>query len=149
MEHKIKGNQGWQQITSSNQFIVWGGFAFECICAKHIYAIKKKLGISGVYTEQSSWRYCGNKKTKGAQIDLLIDRKDGCINLCEIKFSNSEFAITKNYAAILEYKKQAFATQAKTKKNIFVTMIKTFGIVNNDYKTQSVDAALTSDELFR
>ena len=74
----------------------WCGLAFERTCLWHIEQIKKKLGISGVLTEEYAWRCQPDEKsgTPGAQIDLLIDRADGIIDLCEMKYSDAEFAIT-------------------------------------------------------
>lgn len=146
---QIKGTNAWQQVSASNAFQNWCGYAFEGICIKHIIAIKRKLGIGGVYTEQSSWRLQGSKNRKGAQIDLLIDRKDGCINLCEMKFSKNEFEINKSYAASLEEKKKVLSSNTKTRKAIFTTMITTFGVVNNQYKVQQVDSEIVLADLFK
>src|SRR3546814_12059906 len=85
----------------------------------------------------------------GAQIDLLIDRSDQCINVCEIKFSEQLFTIDKSYAEALQRKLLAFRTATKTRKTTFLTMITTYGIKENDHKTQSVDSQLTMDDLFR
>lgn len=144
-----KGTDAWQQLSASNTFQSWCGYAFEGICIKHINAIKRKLGISGVYTEQSSWRLQGNNNRKGTQIDLLIDRKDGCINLCEMKFSINQFEINKSYATSLEEKKQVLSSNTKTRKAIFTTMITTFGVVNNQYKVQQIDTEIVLDDLFK
>lgn len=78
----------WQRISSGASWKAWSGYAFESLCMKHINAVKRGLGIEGVYTEVSVWRYAGSMDDQGAQIDLLIDRQDRCINLCEIKFVN-------------------------------------------------------------
>src|SRR3546814_13293180 len=101
---------------------------------KHVLAIKSSLGIENVHSETSVWRSKPRNEEKGAQIDLLIDRQDRCINVCEIKFSTGTFEITKKYAAELENKLQAFRNQTRTRKTLFITMITTYGKKNkNDY----------------
>ena len=97
------------------------------VCLHHIPQIKKALGISGIQTSVASW-YNGT-----AQIDLLIDRKDQVINLCEIKFSIKPFTITKSYAGILRNKIGTFQSVTKTNKALFLTMITTHGVVQNQY----------------
>ncbi|MEO8149774.1 MAG: ATP-binding protein, partial [Bacteroidia bacterium] len=148
MEKQIKGNDGWQQIISSSAFQAWNGYAYEGVCIKHIHALKRKLGISGVYTEQSSWRLRGSKINNGTQIDLLIDRRDRCINLCEIKFSTDVFEINKSYANVLDLKKRTFKSYTKTNKTVFTTLVTTFGVKPNQYKIQQVDSEVTLDDLF-
>ena len=59
-------------------------------------------------------------------MDLVIDRADNCINLCEIKFCEEQFEITKDYAKDLERKKSVFQEITGTKKSI--TIITPFGL---------------------
>lgn len=92
------------------------------------------MGISGVYTQEASWLYKGDEHQTGAQIDLLIDRADNSINICEIKFYSTPFLITKNYREQLRQKAAIFEQQTKPRKNIFVTLISTFGCINNACK---------------
>lgn len=129
--NKFPSKSAWTNITSSNAYKIWTGFAFETICLKHTQQIKVALGIENVATNQSQWFF--KSKLKGAQIDLIIDRADNCINICELKFYDDEFEITKNYAAALENKIQLFAKEMKTKKSLFLTFISTYGIKNNSY----------------
>lgn len=93
--------------------------------------IKKALNIATMYTEQSVWRHVSGKDQPGAQIYLLLDRKDHCMNLCEMKYSIEEFTINKKYAEELAQKKSVFIARTKTKKTIFLTMIITYGVVRN------------------
>jgi hypothetical protein len=88
------------------------------------------------------------QKEKGAQIDLLIDRKDRCINVCEMKFYTGEFSIDKSYAGELEQKLEVFARKTKAKKTLFLTMITAYGIKNNEYSDRLVQNTLTMDVLF-
>jgi hypothetical protein len=109
--------------------------------------LKKVLGISVVYTEESAWRYVPKSGT-GAQIDLLIDRRDFVIHICEMKYSESLFAIDKKYAGELENKMDIFRRHTKTKKSLFITMVTTFGIKNNEYASRLVQNSITMDALF-
>ncbi|MGJ7030974.1 AAA family ATPase [Niabella hirudinis] len=120
----------------------WSGYAFEQVCLAHIKEIKQALGISGVQTTASSW--IGN----GAQIDLVIDRKDQVINLCEMKFSVNDFKITKKYAGELRNKIAAFRETTNTRKALFITMITTYGLASNEYAGALVQNSLSMDVLF-
>ena len=86
--------------------------------------------------------------TDGAQIDLLIDRKDATINICEVKFSETEFTIDREYSKKLRQKIEVFKNVTKTRKNIFITMITTFGIAENTYSSDIVSNSLTIECLF-
>ena len=90
----------------------WSGYAFEQVCLVHLPMIKKALGINGMHTQASAWY--GSFNNDKAQIDLLIDRKDGVINICEIKFSNNEFLITKKYAQEIRKKIGVFVNNTNT-----------------------------------
>jgi uncharacterized protein len=146
--NKSKDKGTWHKLSESASWKGWSGLAFESICLKHFKQIKKAIGIEDVYTEISSWRYHPKKGEQGTQIDLLFDRKDGCINLCEIKFSISELSIDKSYAAILNQKINVFREVTKTNKVIFLTMITAHGLKKNDYYTELVQKEITMKALF-
>ncbi|MDO6435660.1 ATP-binding protein [Flavitalea sp. BT771] len=138
------GEGSWLSRIDSPAWRAWSGYAFENICFLHIGNLKKALGISGVYTEISSW----SNAAKGVQIDLLIDRRDQVICLCEIKFSKDPYSITKAYRAELEKKLSAFRTVTATRKSVFLTMITPFGLENNTYSLGFVQNSITMEELF-
>lgn len=146
-KNRSSGNGIWQSFSSGQSWKSWSGVAFERVCLKHISQIKGELGIQGIYTEESAWRF-SPKKDKGAQIDLLLDRKDFVINLCEMKYSESEFVIDKGYSGELENKRDVLKNQTKTKKSIFLTFITTFGIKNNEYAKRLIQNSITMDALF-
>jgi hypothetical protein len=123
----------------------WSGYAFEQACLSHIPQIKKALGISGVQTTSSSW--ISRAHPKGAQIDLVIDRRDQVVNICEMKFSINDFTIDKKYAEELRNKISVFKEETATKKAIFLTMITSFGLTANSYSSL-VQNSLTMDILF-
>ncbi len=114
---------------------------------KHVWQIKRALGIVGVYSEESPWRYNGSGN--GIQIDLLIDRRDRCINICEMKFSENIFEINKLYASELDNKIKTFRSVTKTNKTVFITMITAFGVKDNKYKTNLVANTVEMEKLFR
>lgn len=132
----------WLNAHESPVYNSWSGYAFEMVALQHISQIKQGLGIEGVQTSVSSWF------DENAQIDLVIDRKDQVINLCEVKFSITNFSITKKYAENLRNKIGSFQNATKTKKAIFLTMITTHGIAENKY-TYLAQNSLTMDDLFR
>ena len=117
----------WVNAIESPTFRSWSGYAFEMVCLHHIKQIKNALGISGVQTSVSTWH------TPEAQIDLLIDRKDHVINICEMKFSINPFSINKTYAENLRNKLGVFREQSQTNKALFLTMITTYGVEPNKY----------------
>lgn len=132
------GKGYWMSRLNSPKRKSWEGYAFENLCMKHIPQIKITLGIAAVETAEGPWRFTGDRKPgmKGAQIDLLIDRKDDVINLCEMKFCNDKYIITGKYAAELRNKMEVFNQQTSNRKSIFITMITTFGTKENMYSKE-------------
>lgn len=139
----------WIKMNSDPRWKTWSGYAFESLCFKHILQIKKALGITSVLTTESQWSYKPkNNSEDGVQIDLIIDRKDDCINLCEIKFSQGEFVIDKKYAKELQTKIDVFRQQTKTRKTIFLTFITPYGLQQNQYSTELVQREITLEDFF-
>ncbi|MBO0934187.1 AAA family ATPase [Fibrella aquatilis] len=146
---RANGPGTWLSKSMGQSWTSWAGLAFEQIGQKHMPQLKQALGIANVYTEHSAWRYTPkNAGETGVQIDLLIDRQDHVINLCELKFSTNEFVITKAYAETLERKRRVFQQQTHTRKTIFLTLITTFGVKPNPYATSLIQSQLTMDALF-
>lgn len=136
----------WINNLDSPEYRQWSGVAFEKICFNHVPQICKALSIGGIQTVETSWRD-NNAKPK-TQIDLLIDRKDQVINLCEIKFSEGAFSIDKTYAERLRNRIQIFKSHTKTTKAVFMTMITTYPMAENAYSKELVVNKLTMDDLF-
>ena len=126
----------------------WSGYAFENVCLAHIGQIRKALGISGIFTTISSFFAKPSNGMPGAQIDLIIDRSDQSINICEIKYSISDYEVTKSDVASLETKKRVFQYHTKTKKHLFTTLITTFGVVENANRLNHIDQVVVLEELF-
>ena len=125
----------------------WRGYAFEQVCLLHIPQIKNKLGISGVSTNYSTWRNTDTENNQTTQIDLVIDRNDNVINLCEMKYSNKEYEITKSYSDTLRIRYATFAEVTKTRKTVHTTMITTFGVKRNMYWGH-IQSEVVMDDLF-
>lgn len=143
-----KGNKGWEQLSNQSTYTAWSGYAFENICMQHIEQIKAALGISGIFSNTSSWKFKGNDELPGTQIDMLIDRADQVINLCEAKFTKDNFAITNNYSAQLKLKKSIFRQITQTKKAIFTTLITTYPAIQNKYYLEEIQNEISMEKLF-
>jgi uncharacterized protein len=126
----------------------WCGYAFENICISHLDKIINALGVAAIYTETAGYIQKGNDQNEGVQIDLLIDRADRVINICEIKFYDAPFTITKEYAAKLRMAIAKFRTATKTRKSLFLTMITTYGLEKNIYSNELAQNEVTLDDLF-
>lgn len=138
------GAGSWLSRIDSPAWRAWSGYAYESICLQHIGAIKKALGVSGVYTEESSWI----DKDRSVQIDLLIDRRDHVINLCEVKFTQQPFVLTKPYKEELEKKMFTFKEETQSRKSVFPTLITTFGLKDGVHSLGFIQNVVTMDDLF-
>lgn len=145
---KIKGLGSWAKFSQKPSWISWSEYAFESICMKHIKQLKIALGIEGVHTEQYMWRYNPKQGEVGAQIDLIIDRQDRCVNLCEMKFSINEFEITKSYANELQTKMNVFSQKSKSRKTLLLTMVTTNGVKNISNYVGLIQNEVKMDDLF-
>ncbi|MBR2289003.1 MAG: AAA family ATPase [Clostridia bacterium] len=148
----IKGQNGldehfWTHSTGAPTRYVWAGLMFEMVCKDHIPQIKHRIGISGVLTEESTWSVRGNENEDGAQVDLVIDRKDHVIDLCEIKYSEREYAIDKDYDVKLRSRRESFREHTKTKKTVQIIFISTYGLKQNKY-SGLVSGQVVLDDLF-
>ena len=143
-----EGEDIWQMLSQTQGWKSWSGYAFENVCLKHLPQIKKALGITGMYSVSASFMKKGNTEEVGTQIDLIIDRNDHVINLFEIKFYNTEFSITKSYAKNLRTKISIFQETTKTKKQIFLTLISTFGLHHNKHSLGLITSDLDMEVLF-
>jgi len=147
--NRSSGSDIWMKKQRTPAWRAWSGYAFESLCLKHMPQIKRTLGIEGVETEESSWCHrAKGENEKGAQIDLLIDRRDHCINLCEMKFSEGEFVIDKRYAGELRNKRDVFQRTTGTRKTIFLTMVTAFGVKENAYSRDLVANTIEIESLF-
>ncbi|MBQ3968587.1 MAG: ATP-binding protein [Lachnospiraceae bacterium] len=149
LETKTTDEHLWTNIINTPRVNTWAGLAYERVVLQHTNEIKRKLGISGIHTEIQSWYAIPDKDLNlpGVQIDLLIVRNDRVINLCEIKYSLSEFTITKKDDADIKTKVDVFMRTTKTRHAIFPTLITTVGLVDNTYST-NIQSVITLEDLF-
>ena len=137
----------WSVSIDSATHRAWSGLAFERLCMAHTQQIKAGLGISGVLSNIYSWRKEADENGEGAQIDLLIDRNDQVVNICEMKYSLSEFSIDAEYERNLRNKKSAFIETTNTRKAVHITMVTTYGIRKNSH-SGIVQSEITLEDLF-
>jgi predicted AAA+ superfamily ATPase len=139
----------WESLQSSAAWYSWAGYAFEALCYKHIAQISTALRISPTAIPYS-WRYVPAKGSieQGAEIDLLFDRDDDSMTICEIKYTNQPFAIDKAYAEILKRKIEVFKKITKTRKQVFLVMISASGIKETMYSEEILSGVVTLDDLF-
>ncbi|MDO4512107.1 MAG: ATP-binding protein [Bacteroidales bacterium] len=142
----------WSKISGKGKTHTWGGYAFEQVCLHHIAQIKKALSIGGVVGNICSWSckpFVDKNGTswKGGQVDLLIDRADDVINVCEIKHVASEYVIDANYEHHLRERAALFRTVTKTKKALHHTFITTYGVARNKH-SGIVQSEVKMDDLF-
>ena len=135
----------WSSLIDNTTRKAWAGYSFELLCQTHISQIKRALSIGGVISFISGWR--SREMENGAQIDLLIDRNDHIINLCEMKFATKEYTITKSYDENLRNKRGAFIEESHTKKSVHITMITTYGVKHNEYRG-NIQNEILLDDLF-
>lgn len=145
-----KDDMFWLHSIDSPSRRAWSGYAFEKLCLNHIPQIKESLGIRGVLSNVCSWYQKGDpaKGSKGAQIDLLIERRDQTINLCEAKYSSGPYTITKKYFEEMSERKEIFRVSSKTKYAILLTMITAGGLVDNEYSSM-IPNHISLDDLFK
>jgi AAA+ ATPase superfamily predicted ATPase len=136
------------QMSNTPKFKSWAGFAFESLCIKHIQPIKQALGISGIYATHSSYYAKATGEDAGFQIDMLIDRNDNAINICEMKFYATEYELTKKEAEKLRIRRELFRTKTNTRKYLINTLITTFGIKTNEYSVGTLDKVLQMEAMF-
>ncbi len=146
--HRSSASGAWLRKRASPAWRAWSGLAFEAVCLHHVESIKRALGIAGVETVEGTWEQRAAGDRDGAQVDLVIDRADRSANLCEMKFSESEFVIDKDYARQLERKRDAYRAAFGDRKATFLTLITTYGVRVNDHAQRLGIRSLTVAALF-
>lgn len=148
-DHYGKDEHYWSNTIDNPARRAWAGLTFEQLCKDHIRQIKHRLGISGVLTDESVWYTKGDEELgiDGAQIDLVLERRDRIINLCEMKYSINEFVIDKGYDIVLRNKLETFRRMTGTRQSLQITMITTYGVKKNKY-SNFVQSQVTLDDLF-
>jgi uncharacterized protein len=146
------GTRHWQAMSQTTGYAAWAGYAFESICLKHARELESALGIENLVTAVGSWRFVPSRRTPhrtGAQVDLLFERRDGVINLCEMKFSAEPFVVTKAYARELRDKVALFEAHTKTKKRVILTLVAPFGLKKSAWSEGLVEQVVDANALLR
>ena len=140
----------WKNQINTPKLNAWSGISFEKVCLEHIPQLKKALGISGVQTDINTW-HCQADPERGiygSQIDLLIVRKDQIINVCEMKYADTEYLVDAAFDREQKRKMSDFRNKTKTKYALHSTLVTTYGVANNAYAGE-LQAVITSDDLFQ
>ena len=142
----------WTNMLNSGKKNAWSGYAFEQVCLHHVNQIKAKLGISGIASSIYAWSQKAytdkdGSEWDGGQIDLIIDRADGVMNLCEMKYSSEEFKIDKNYEKTIRDRISLFKHTENTSKTLRCTFVTTYGVKPNEYRG-IVDDEVALEDLF-
>jgi AAA+ ATPase superfamily predicted ATPase len=135
----------WSKLADNSRHRAWSGFAFERVCLAHVPQIKKALGISGILSDVASWHSQAGSAV-GAQVDLLIDRNDNVIDLCEIKYTSGELVVDKSMDEALRRKADVFKSETNAKKAVHTVLITTYGVKRNSYRN-SFQAEVSMDDL--
>jgi len=141
-------SQFWTTTLSSPSRTVWCGHAFERLCLQHLPQLCRALGIGAVHVEAYGWSFRGDDTfPDGVQIDLVLERADNVINICEMKYAANVFAIDKSYADILDRKVATFTGITRTRKAVHLTFVTSNGLLRNGYSNR-VQSEVTLDDLF-
>lgn len=145
-ENKRRSETFWSSMQNSSVFSNWSGYSFEMLCLHHITQLKRALKIEGLQSLPCSWSV--NTENGGAQIDLILDRADNVLNLCEMKFTKKPFVIDNDYAKNLDEKMDLFREQTHTKKTLMWTLVSAEGLKPNPYIGR-IQNLVTLDDLFK
>ncbi len=143
----------WSHHFLSPQVGVWAGLTFELVCLTHLQQIKRALGIAGMETQVSTWRCAASRNaasgqpSKGAQIDLVVERADKIIHLCEIKFAAGKFTISKEYATRLQERLELFREATHTRCALVQTFITPEGLAEGGHRA-IVHSQVIGEDLF-
>lgn len=138
-----KDSLRWTHLSSTPQVSSWQGFSFELLCLLHLDEIKKALGIDRILNDASAWR--SRQPEQNTQIDLVIERADHNINLCEMKFSSGMYAIDKDYEQKLRERMSIFLAETMTRCSTRITMVTTYGVLQNKHSGIVNDEVLLDD----
>jgi len=159
MNDNSKDEHYWSHHFTDRSVESWQGFTFEQVCLQHLEQIKKALGINGMATEASAWRYVApksisvedeetEKRNRGAQIDLVIKRADRITHLCEMKFSQIPYSIATSYYDKLLERKSLFMNQTGTQHGVVMTFVTPYGLANSK-NSSLIHSVITAKDLMK
>lgn len=142
--YKGMNDNAWSNMSDGKRN-AWSGYAFEQVCLLHVNQIKKALGIAGIASDVCAWS--GTVDDKSAQIDLVIDRDDKVMNLCEMKYSAGRYEVTKDYSEWLNERREIFRKDTGTNKTLHLTLVSPYGVVYGK-NTSILQNVITMEDLF-
>jgi len=148
----IQENRGgdenfWSRQTGSPLYYNWCGLAFERLCLLHLPQVKEALGILGTVSRVCSWYQTSTPERKGVQIDLIVDRDDGVIDLCEMKYTKEPYEMTSEEEQKIQYRRSSLITATGTEKAVHLVLISANGVKENAYSDE-FQSIITADALF-
>ena len=149
----VEGERGvnpefWMNNVLSPKVNAWRGYAFEDLCLRHIDRVKYALQIGGIISTQSAWSVAGDDDKEGAQMDLLIQRKDNVVNMCEMKFYSEDFTVSRDYHKKLVHRMNLLVERLPRKTAIQPVLLTTYGLTYNEYSSDFMHT-VTLDDLFK
>ena len=145
------GRTSWKSLQNTPRLQSWLGYTFENVCIMHEEKIKQVMELTDSVVTSSSWSFrpsVRSQKEQGVQFDLLWKRKDGVIQIFEIKYSESPFKLEKNYAKVLSNKIEIFKEKTKFKGQVFLTLVSPFGLAQGLWNDDIVDTVVDLNEIW-
>ena len=137
----------WSHNQGTPLYYNWCGLAFERVCLAHVPQIKSNLGITGIISNVCSWRSTDSKNEKGAQIDLVIERDDNVIDICEVKYTKEKYTVDSTYNEVIQNKKARFIQELQTSKAVHLVLISASEVQKNEFSDE-FQKIILADSLF-
>ena len=135
----------WSALQGTPVFYIWAGLTFELLALNHIDQIKSKLSIKGVNTIEYAWRSSGLEH--GAQIDLVIDRADNVVDLCEMKCTDEPYRVTAQDISDFKRRREAYREVTRTRKSLHLLLVTLNGSEPSMFRNE-INAEVVLDSLF-
>jgi AAA+ ATPase superfamily predicted ATPase len=133
----------WQKQVGKPRYNSWLGYAFENLCFKHSEELVSALGISGLTTQIYGYR------TPKVQIDLVIERSDKALNLCEMKYTGEPYEMSASEVEKLKTRKTGALANIKRNVQVFITLVTLFPAKKNKYYLSIIDNEINLVNLLR
>jgi len=147
VEGRHRPENYWRDNENQPGLTAWRGLSFEDICLTHIEQIKNAMGVMGVGSNNSAWTMQGIEEQKGMQIDLIIERNDRVVNLCEMKFVNTEYEVKADYEQTLRTRQNWIVEHIKRNQNVQLVLVTTYGLKYGKH-SGVFQKVVTIDQLF-
>jgi len=138
---RVYDSDAWTHLTTSRTGTTWMGLAFERICFAHTAQIRQALGVAGIATQTFALNQ------PDAQVDMVIKRSDRTVSVCEMKFSEAKYTITKQEWDKIQHRVDTVRALFPT-KNMQVVLVTSQGLHDNMYAQNKVDCSITLAAIF-